>query len=226
MRIRITATVPARTTREALRLIDEAERSSADLIEVRLDYLSDHKDLRSLTDATYLPTIATVRPRWEGGKYRKAEAERIRLIHYAAASGFDYVDLELRTNNVSRLVARFREIGVKSIISHHDFDRTPEAPRLKKVLKRSLKTGADVHKIITKARKIKDNMACLKLLSEASTAPTVCFAMGPLGIPSRVLSPIFGGYFTFASIARGKESAPGQLTLKELRQIYRLMGYT
>ena len=44
-----------------------------------------------------------------------------------------------------------------------------------------------------------------------------------LGVISRVLSPVYGAAFTFASVERGAESAAGQLTLDEIRGIYRSM---
>jgi 3-dehydroquinate dehydratase len=53
---------------------------------------------------------------------------------------------------------------------------------------------------------------------------TICFCMGPVGRVSRVLSPLFGGAFTYAAVARGKEAASGQLTAPEMRQLYRLLG--
>jgi 3-dehydroquinate dehydratase len=41
---------------------------------------------------------------------------------------------------------------------------------------------------------------------------------------SRIFSPVFGGEFTYASSAVGAESAPGQLTIRDMREIYRIMG--
>jgi 3-dehydroquinate dehydratase len=52
----------------------------------------------------------------------------------------------------------------------------------------------------------------------------VCFAMGELGKVSRLLSPLFGGYFTFASFDRGSETATGQMTIQEMRDAYELLG--
>ncbi|HID18614.1 TPA: type I 3-dehydroquinate dehydratase, partial [Candidatus Bathyarchaeota archaeon] len=52
----------------------------------------------------------------------------------------------------------------------------------------------------------------------------VCFAMGKLGLPSRILSPIYGGFFTFAALRRGLETAPGQLTIEELRSVVRFIA--
>jgi len=53
---------------------------------------------------------------------------------------------------------------------------------------------------------------------------TVCFAMGELGKPSRILSPLFGALFTIASLERGRETAQGQLTVQEMRNIYQTLG--
>jgi 3-dehydroquinate dehydratase-1 len=48
--------------------------------------------------------------------------------------------------------------------------------------------------------------------------------MGEQGQVSRILCPLAGGYFTYASIESGRESADGQLTVKEMREIYRLLN--
>ena len=83
----------------------------------------------------------------------------------------------------------------------------------------------DVCKIITMARRIEDNLICLRFVAEASKAKdVVCFCMGELGRVSRLLSPLFGGHFTYASIGRGEESAIGQLTVAETRRFYELLG--
>ncbi|MCK5563398.1 type I 3-dehydroquinate dehydratase, partial [Candidatus Bathyarchaeota archaeon] len=52
----------------------------------------------------------------------------------------------------------------------------------------------------------------------------VCFAMGEAGKVSRLLSPLFGGYFTFASLDRGNETAAGQLAIQEMITAYELLG--
>ncbi len=44
--------------------------------------------------------------------------------------------------------------------------------------------------------------------------------MGEYGHISRILTRKFGGLLTFASLRKGKESAPGQLTIDELSSIY------
>jgi 3-dehydroquinate dehydratase type I len=51
----------------------------------------------------------------------------------------------------------------------------------------------------------------------------VCFCMGEKGKVSRLLSPMFGAYFTFASL-EGDSTAPGQMSIAEMRNAYALLG--
>ena len=52
--------------------------------------------------------------------------------------------------------------------------------------------------------------------------PTIALAMGERGLISRLLAPKYGGYLTFGSLSSGKESAPGQPTIAQLRDLFRL----
>ena len=46
--------------------------------------------------------------------------------------------------------------------------------------------------------------------------------MGERGLPARILAPRYGGHLTFGALAAGRESAPGQPTVAQLRDLYRL----
>ena len=48
--------------------------------------------------------------------------------------------------------------------------------------------------------------------------------MGQPGLVSRILCPLVGGDFTYASTEKGKESAAGQITVTELRKIYDMVS--
>jgi 3-dehydroquinate dehydratase/shikimate dehydrogenase len=47
--------------------------------------------------------------------------------------------------------------------------------------------------------------------------------MGKPGVWSRVLAPFYGADFTYASLERGLETAPGQPSISELRRIYEMI---
>ncbi len=80
--------------------------------------------------------------------------------------------------------------------------------------------GADICKIVTTAQSFEDNLTILKLIRKFPEAKMVAFAMGEAGRISRILSPLAGGYFTYACMAQGKESAAGQIPVRELNELY------
>jgi 3-dehydroquinate dehydratase/shikimate dehydrogenase len=77
-----------------------------------------------------------------------------------------------------------------------------------------------VAKVAVMATDIRDNLRLFDAMRR-SPLPTIGIAIGELGVISRVLAPRFGGFLTFASLATGRESAPGQLTAAEMRATYR-----
>lgn len=221
---RICAAATAKTMPELRAMVKNAERARADLVEVRLDYLNEDCDLREIRDLTALPIIATNRLIEEGGLFEGTEEKRVSVLVDAASNGFDFVDVELMAKNVEGIIKRLRKTDVKILVSLHRSSSTPNLQELNRVFKKELAVGADVCKIIITAEKVEDNLTCLRFVSEASKVKDViCFCMGRLGTPSRLLSPLFGGFFTYASIEMGKESAPGQLTIAETRKFYELM---
>jgi len=112
----------------------------------------------------------------------------------------------------------------KCLLSFHELRGTPPLNNMREIVQRQLKAGADVCKIVTTAQRFEDNLTILQLISEFSKTRIVVFAMGPLGFASRVLCPLVGGDFTYASIEQGKESAPGQITVQELRKLYEIIA--
>jgi 3-dehydroquinate dehydratase type I len=70
---------------------------------------------------------------------------------------------------------------------------------------------------------VHDNLAVLKLLGLFPWIDLISFAMGPVGALSRVLSPLAGGYLTYASMDETGGSAPGQMSVEALRKIYRMI---
>jgi 3-dehydroquinate dehydratase-1 len=223
--IKICVSIQPETIAEALKLIKKIENYKTDLIEVRLDCLKDHEELAEITKHKKVPLIATNRSTDSMGKFSGSETERQKILLNAARNGFEYVDIELSTPKLKEIVKALSEMSAKPIISFHDFNETPSLPKLREVLKKEIANGAEVCKIVTTAKLIEDNLAVLNFVSQVhESAKIVCFSMGELGKPSRFLSPLFGGFFTIASLERGKETAPGQLTVQELRTAYDALG--
>jgi 3-dehydroquinate dehydratase type I len=213
------------TAAEALSLIEKAEDARADLIEVRLDCLENRSELADVAAHGKTPKIATNKLRSCQGRFSGTETQQQQVLLTAAKDGFEYVDVELTSPKLEDAVSEVKSLGAKPIVSFHDFAKSLSLPELNNVLEREIASGADICKIVTSAKRIEDNLTILNFTSAAcSRAKVVCFAMGELGRVSRLLSPLFGGYFTFASLERGNETAAGQMTIQKMKATYELLG--
>jgi 3-dehydroquinate dehydratase I len=210
---------------ELYRQAERAEALSADLVEVRLDRLGNYRGISKLAGAVEIPVVATNRPVSQKGSFAGSESERLSLLMDAVEGGADYVDIESSTRNLNQVIEAFRKTGAKIILSHHDYSRTPKLSELKSALAKLQRTKSDLYKIVTTARSPEDNLTILNLLTtKQRTNPLLSFAMGKPGIWSRILAPFYGADFTYASLKRGLETAPGQPSISELRRIYDMIG--
>src|SRR6266550_54334 len=70
------------------------------------------------------------------------------------------------------------------------------------------------------ARTIRDNLEAFEILRHRAK-PTIALCMGEHGLISRVLAKKFGGFLTFASLSKDAETAPGQITIGDMKRLYR-----
>jgi len=230
MKPRICVPLAANDPSDILALIRIAEEAEADLIEIRLDYLTldpsyASKILEDFVEEASVPMIATNREYRQGGLKLQDENKRIQLLIQAAGAGFQYVDIELTTDEVKDTVEKIKSCGSKPIVSFHDFEKTPSFQKMESIVKSEMEVGAEVCKLVTTAHNIEDSVKCLMLVRKMSRlVKIVCFAMGGKGLLSRMLSPVFGGDFTFASISRAAETAPGQPSIEDLKSLYLKLG--
>ena len=192
-----------------------------ELFEVRIDLIGE--EWRDLAKELKKPWIACVRSQDEGGNWRGNDTEKIEELTNAVELGAEIVDIELRTHNLKGALPPLKKRAT-CILSLHELEKTPPLDRLKEIVQRQLEAGADICKVVTTAQSLSDNLTTLQLITEYPRIKIVSFAMGPLGITSRILCPLVGGYLTYASLKEGKESAPGQVTVSQLTNIYRMMA--
>ena len=222
---RICVSILPKNIVEALGLIKRAEKAKADFIEVRLDCLETSRTLSELSKNTKIPLIATNKLRCEKGSFSGAETERQLTLLNAAKNGFEYVDVELSSPKHMETIDKLKQLGAKPIVSFHKFDGTLSSSEMGNTLKQEISCGAAVCKIVTAAKNIEDNLTVLNFISAMpSRVKLVCFCMGENGKVSRLLSPMFGAFFTFASLEQGSETASGQISIQEMRIAYDLLG--
>jgi 3-dehydroquinate dehydratase type I len=189
-----------------------------DLVEFRLDNLTNFEVIEDIAQKKTFPVIAA-------DKSIRDSATTEKRLMAAATSGFEFIDLDLASPNVRSVIRQVKSMGSEVIVSFHDFSRTPSHNELGDVLDSQIKVGSDICKVVTTALYPRDNLSILRFLEEKSSETRlVSFAMGRNGIVSRILSPLFGAEFTFASLTEASKTADGQLTIDNLRSAWQLLG--
>ncbi|MGA1789987.1 MAG: shikimate dehydrogenase [bacterium] len=197
---------------------------TADIVEIRLDYISEFNDLdlRRIISWKKSPLIMTCRKQDEGGRYAGSEERRIEILHRCAEFGADHVDIEMGSGRqaVEELISCRKDS--KIILSYHNFDEMPAD--INGIYLQMKKLGADILKIAVMPKNLRDNLRMFGLIEKAKEEGRdfIGICMGALGEVSRILSLVYGSYLTFGSMEKGKESAPGQISCGILRDVYRV----
>lgn len=194
-----------------------------DLVEFRLDSLTnlDVGLMKELVSKFSRRCILTLRPRWEGGLYNGDEEDRLNTILEVSEAGPAYVDLELKSRDAERNAEKLRKSS-KVILSLHDLDGCLSEDYLREAAEKAMRFG-DYAKIVTVAKNVLDNVKVLSLYNQLPRERLIAFAMGELGVISRILSPMAGAPIVYTCLPR-EEVAPGQLSVVEMRRLLRLMG--
>lgn len=208
-------------------LILKAETAVRDnsFLELRLDYLSNPAAAlprlgRFLKERPEATVIATCRRAVNGGKFRGSAVSQLEFLLRAADVGCHIADVEIETvDDLKRGEFEKLRRAVSTVLSFHDFRATR---KLEETFARLIKVPSDFYKVVSTATCLEDNVRMIKLIeNHARDYSMVGFCMGEAGLISRVLSLRAGALFTFASISAAEQTAPGQLSLRELRGTYR-----
>jgi len=209
---------------QARKEYDAGER----FFEFRLDYLPNpeqgiaaiRKFLNRHSDCTIL---ATCRRHQNHGKYNGSVEEQVRVLEGAIEAGARAVDIELESaeNCAERLQSLRSHAYV--LLSYHNYGGTPP---LESIVRRMSRIPADGYKVVTTARKPSDNYRVLSLARTHPKAPMVLLAMGEMGFPTRVLSTVLGGLYTYAAPNAAEGTASGQVSARQLRHLYRAEKFT
>ena len=197
-----------KTYKTVIQAAKNSFEAGADLVEFRIDAM-DHPnpdDVLNIIKDINQPLIATNRKIDEGGFFQGSESERTEIL-LTAAKHADIIDIELETDidHMNKVI----KASKSTIISYHDFKKTPPFDFLLDVVNREKRLG-DIAKFAVMPKNISDTLVVLNVLSRVEK--TVGIAMGDIGRYTRVVAPLFGSPITFASI--DNISAPGQLDIQ------------
>lgn len=201
-----------------------AQQQGAGAAELRADLLADPAQvcaaLTAVRAASSLPLLLTYRSATEGGKgaghgqgYEDYLASLLQLRPAVAA-----VDIEMACPASKALVAEAKAGGYDVVGSCHDFTATPSRAQIAEKLVQITAAGADITKVAYMPRNAQDVAALRHAAHDFADAyphqPLIAISMGQLGAPSRT---DLANCLTFATIADGAASAPGQATIAHVR---------
>ncbi len=222
---KICVSVCAETADELIEQIKRAE-DLADVIEIRFDCLKENefelflpKFYRDKFSNTFL---STMRAPEQGGKNNLALSQRKEFwLHSHIFESTDWADLEedISEAEINNLWSK----AFKNVIkSNHDFDGVPE--NLLGIYERLKTSQADIIKIAVQAHDITDTIPVWKLLEKAKSEnrQIIPIAMGESGKWTRILGLAHGAFMTYAALDAGQETAPGQISAKDLTEVYRV----
>ncbi len=208
-------------------LLDHA-RQEADAGETFLEFRLDHLDYPEqgvkvtrefLKQHPECIILATCRRHQNHGKFNGSVEQQLNILDLAVSAGAQAIDVEIETAEAAAERLNAFRGRAQIIISYHNFESTPQLDAL---VKRMTRIPADGYKIVTAARKPSDNARVLALAKAHSRTPLVVLAVGELGFPTRVLSPAFGGMYTYAAPLVTQGTAAGQVSARLLRHLYRI----
>ncbi len=193
--------------------INRAQKLDVDIIELRLDVLTnpDPEKIIKLLENIKVQSILTNRMKSEGGFFNGSEENRIGIL-IDLADESDFVDIELRTDSkyMNKVVNKARS----SIISYHNFHKTPSLSVLKSQAQEAKRWG-DMAKIAVMPQTMSDTLIILQLVSEVPD--TIGISMGNLGKYTRIVAPLLGSPITYAYAVT--EAAPGQMDVSTTRDL-------
>ena len=218
------------TEEEILTSTKEIAAAKPDLMEWRIDYYAAGiEDTAQLIDTGRkireligeLPLLVTFRTKSEGGVCQLEENRYLDLVDQIIVNRLgDAVDIELfhEEKRIESLVSEAKNYNVVVIMSNHDFEKVPAKDVIEFRLKKMANLGADVPKLACMPHNVEDVLTLLEATNEVHNEienPIITMAMGDIGKVTRIAGQVFGSSLSFGAV--GKSSAPGQLSIEELR---------
>lgn len=201
------------TKESVIAVAEDCIDKGADVLEFRIDALDNpnSKEIKEIIEEINFPMIATNRIASEGGSFKGSEEERVNLL-LECIDLVDYVDIELQSDD--KYISLLNEGSAKTIISYHDFEKTPNLDEIYYIVEKEKELG-DIAKVAFMPKDLDDTLKVLAILSHYSN--TIAISMSDLGSYTRVMASKFNSPITFA--AGTDVTAPGQIDIETMKSL-------
>ena len=198
---------------DVIAVAEDCIDKGADILEFRIDALKNPEisEIKKTIEEINFPMIATNRINSEGGSFKGSEEDRFNIL-YECCDLVDYVDIELQSDD--EYINRIHETGTKTIVSYHDFEKTPDLNEIMYIVSKEQELG-DIAKVAFMPQDLEDTLTVLAVLSHCEN--TIAISMGDLGSYTRVMASKFDSPITFA--AGTDVTAPGQIDIETMKAL-------
>lgn len=189
-----------------------------EMAEIRLEKADLTSSQISKLFETHSNLIATCRA--EG----LTNSRRLQILKTAIDSGAAWIDIEIESEDayLEELRNYAKAKGCRVIISYHNYEKTPDNERLNQILIDSVNKGADLVKIATQVVSNSDSARLLSLYQ--FKIPILAIGMGSLGKITRIAALEMGAPFTFVRANNLFQTAPGQLSESQTKDIINVLN--
>jgi 3-dehydroquinate dehydratase type I len=200
---------------EGLSLYNKVVLHGADYTELWCDKLK-LEDAKELVRRKQTPLVVNLKDAREGGNFSGTFNQKLNYLSELAQRGADYIDIPFTQDLVEK---ELETLSGKVILSYHDFKSTPSLPDLEHLQEQMMALNPAIIKIATQVNREIDiiNLIKLQLNSPLTRNKRIIIGMGEKGKVTRAMSPMFENTMTFACFDQKSKTAPGQLTIDELR---------
>jgi len=223
--------IAAETIDQAAVQITSAVAAGAEMLELRTDYLQNLEPsfipdlLAHVRQARPSPpVVVTCRSKQQGGAIAYSDDLRVEVLVAAVKAGAHFIDCEYETFTQIKHQEKIRlalsnSTRTRLILSAHNFEGPfPDLAALYRHITTTY--PASIPKLVYTANHINDCFAALDLLSRTSD-DRIVFCMGEPGLITRIIAKKLNAFLTFASLDEDTTTAPGQLSITDLKNIYR-----
>lgn len=192
--------------------------------EIWLDYVEG-------ADGAFVRELVTQHPGKLVLLFRRQNLEPIhqplgnRLAMIDELKGADVLlDLDLSQRSELEHV-RHNQSVIRTIVSHHDYQQTPDAPELGRIVADILSFRPVIAKLATFCQDEADALRLLEtqLQFKAQKQRHIVLGMGALGLVTRIFGTLWGNELVYAPPTPAGSSASGQLTRQQLEAIFQVL---
>jgi 3-dehydroquinate dehydratase/shikimate dehydrogenase len=232
MATKIAVPIAAENPEQAKQQIKAALTAGAPMLELRVDYLKElNADMvRNLVaevkknSRKKVPVIVTCRDKNQGGAREHPNQLQTDVLAEALKAGAEFIDIEFENFQSIQCQEKLRTALSQSskgrlILSAHNFET--KFSNISKLYRNILTVSpAAIPKLVYTANHINDCFEAFDLLHKTG-GERIIFCMGQAGLISRIIAKKLGTLFTYAGLDEKTATAPGQLTIKQLKKLYR-----